>query len=460
MDMMVIRSVSLFSLLCLGGGAFAQSAMDFSALEFFPQPLGARATDADPRAAERAPAPPGRPSPSRPAGSLQSEPSAELRESIVRRRDSALAIEARNGPRARALADELVSLADLYREAGDHPLAIGTLERALDVVHINEGLYSLDQVPIIERIIQSRIAIGDYDEAAVLDESVLELVFRNPRDSRVVSILTTIADREMQAVNRFLEHGSEPPLNISVRTLIGPEWDRPPALTPRQIALGSLRRARRHYHQAIIAAQQTSGRDVAELFAIEDKMIQTLYVEVTEPDLQPAGTRSGSVPPFVFASGEAVFEAHVANSVNLRRTAVAVARALLKLGDWQLLFSKNGTALETYQIAHDLLVGEGVAADVIAEMLTPSVPVALPMTDPTPSAAEASAHRGYVDVSFVLSRYGSVRHVEAVGASANTPGKIRKLAKQHVSMRRFRPRFAHGVPARADRVAVRYYYDY
>jgi tetratricopeptide (TPR) repeat protein len=452
-----MRSVSLLSLLCLCSGASARNAAEFSALEFFPpQPVTAVQTvgtgvrsvavhDDGPDA-----------TPAREPGAASEEPL----DAIEQRLEAIRIVEARDGARSKELAEELLSLAALYREAGDHLLAIGTLERALDVVRINDGLHSLEQVPVIERLIENRVALGDYSGAAALDQSVLELVSRDPGDARVASILVAVADRQMEAVERFVEHGHRPQVGITSGSSIGPAWDPRPALTGRRAALASLRGARGLYNAAIVIARRT-GYDVAELFAIEDKLIRSLYAEVTHPDLYSSRIKSvGELP--VYAPGEAILRAHIVNSASHRRTALAVARALLKLGDWQLLFSKNGTALETYQTAHDLLVREKVSPETIGELLTPAVPVALPLIEPSPDRGgdDALAHRGYVDVSFVVSRYGRAKSVEALAASSDTPEEVVERARQHVWRSRFRPRFADGVPARDDRVAVRYYYDY
>jgi len=469
---MIPRSVGLFSLLCLSSGIQAQDAEEFSSLEFFPSPVMATdATYASPLAV----------STDERQASDEPEPSpAELLAAIRQTIESISVIEARNGARAPAMGGELATLAALYRQSGDHPLAIAALERALGVVRVNHGLFSFEQVPLIEGVIESRIALGEYDEAAKLDTTVLELVGRNRGDSRIAATLTALADREMDTVERFIEHGAAPQFNFNMDPLAGPDLraveallagrqpvlmdeslGEEPVLTGRRAAVAALRSARRHYNQAIAATQIKSGADIEALFEVEQKVIQTLYLEVTSRELRPSGPGFLRADASAFRPGESVFRAHITNSRSHRRTAVDVADALLKLGDWQLMFSRNATALNTYQTAHDLLIREGVAMTTIDELLTPTVPVMLPSLDPLADAAAVpSSYRGFVDLSFVVTRYGRVKGDRVIGASSGTPSKVVKLAKQHASQARVRPRFAAGTPTRGDRVAVRYYYDY
>ena len=56
------------------------------------------------------------------------------------------------------------------------------------------------------------------------------------------------------------------------------------------------------------------------------------------------------------------------NTVNFRRTPLAIAKALVELGDWYLVFSANGAALEKYQTAHDMLVQQGEPGETIDDL--------------------------------------------------------------------------------------------
>ena len=68
-------------------------------------------------------------------------------------------IEARDGPYSPALLEELTRLIVLYRENEINALALVAIERALQVVRANSGLYSLEQVPLLWQRIESEEAL-------------------------------------------------------------------------------------------------------------------------------------------------------------------------------------------------------------------------------------------------------------------------------------------------------------
>jgi hypothetical protein len=69
--------------------------------------------------------------------------------------------QSRNGPHAERLIVPLTELALLFQESGDHVLAAAATERLLQLVRVNYGLHSLEQAPVIERLIANEVAIGN-----------------------------------------------------------------------------------------------------------------------------------------------------------------------------------------------------------------------------------------------------------------------------------------------------------
>jgi hypothetical protein len=61
--------------------------------------------------------------------------------------------EARNGPFSGALVELLASLGLAYQEYDEHVLAASVLDRALSLKRVNDGLFGLEQVPLVERLI-------------------------------------------------------------------------------------------------------------------------------------------------------------------------------------------------------------------------------------------------------------------------------------------------------------------
>jgi tetratricopeptide (TPR) repeat protein len=455
---MKANRVLLLSLGCLCPAAYGQDRSAGASVELFPESAASDGSSTVSSPSAQMPPVPTSPSPARHGTDTRTGRSSdEVLAEVGRRLESIGGEVAANGPRSTSLIKGFDALAALYEEIGEHVLAIDALDHALDVTRINKGLYSLDQAPLLERMIAGSDAVKDYAQAASFEAQLLELVARNPDDPRVASILGSLADRRMDSFHRLLEEGTPPQLTISIGSGIGPPLGEPPPPTGRYAALASLWKARRLYIQALTAAVENGGSRIADLFELEEKVLATYTLEVSKPELEPA--LRASRKQAVCETGEEAFETHAVNASKFESPA-AEAAALLRLGDWRLLCSNNGRARQTYREAHELLLDEDVPESTVARLLSPDVPKALPASSaPREPADTAERHSGYVDVSFVIGRYGNSRKVEILDKSASTSKEIEKRVKSYIAQHRFRPRFVDGQLARADRVRMRYYYD-
>jgi hypothetical protein len=115
-----------------------------------------------------------------------------------------------SGERAPELVDALIEVSDQYQNEGQHFLADAAIERALEITRINYGLYSLEQIPLIQRSIDNESArdnpVGVWDR----EQQLIELADRNPDDPRIVPILTEMAGKRVDILERYLE-GEYPP---------------------------------------------------------------------------------------------------------------------------------------------------------------------------------------------------------------------------------------------------------
>ena len=120
-------------------------------------------------------------------------------------------IQARDGQYSPALLDELTRLIVLYRENEDNALALVAIERALQVVRANSGLYSLEQVPLLWQRIESEEALGNDAEVWDLEQELLTLARRHPDDPQAVPVLRKMADRQMEVIERMVDTNETPP---------------------------------------------------------------------------------------------------------------------------------------------------------------------------------------------------------------------------------------------------------
>ncbi len=77
-------------------------------------------------------------------------------------------LQASRGPYSPVLIEPLAELGQAYQRTERHRYAIVTFKRALHLTRVNGGLYSKDQLSLMEQLITSQLALG---QVAVADAS-------------------------------------------------------------------------------------------------------------------------------------------------------------------------------------------------------------------------------------------------------------------------------------------------
>jgi hypothetical protein len=232
----------------------------------------------------------------------------------------------------------------------------------------------------------------------------------------------------------------------------------------RDMALSAFRRARRLYSDALQQMLESGDYNSGEFLALEQKLIDSYWFELEHTELYPprsAAPLLASPRLLVYGTGTSSLEARVVHLISRGSSTVAIANALIALGDWHLLFSENRLALELYQDANDLLARGDVPAETRAGIVFPETPAILAQLTYDDSAEfdPARIYSGYIDVAIETGRFGQVKDAEIVGRSDRTSADVEKRARTHVFQTRFRPRFVDGELLRSDRFTLRYYYD-
>ena len=148
--------------------------------------------------------------------------------------------ESVNGPQSLALVDRYEDMAALHEEIGNHLLAAAALEQARAIVRMREGLHSLDQAEIVEQEIEGLEGAGAFTDSDELQDDLLDLAARNSSDPRVLSILSAVAERQMDAVQTYLDEHVWPRARESVPAREGSGWKPNTPRTGRQRALTRL----------------------------------------------------------------------------------------------------------------------------------------------------------------------------------------------------------------------------
>lgn len=428
-------------------------------------------------------------------------------------------IQSRDGPYSPALLDELKGLILMYRENEENALALVAIDRALQVVRANSGLYSLEQVPLLWQRIESEEAIGNDAEVWDLEQELLTLARRHPDDLEAASVLRDMADRQMDVLGRVVDLHETPPQVI--HGCYYKEWPNSDAGnchsgTRTTVVQGMLADANRNHADAIAILLRNEAYSSDELRALEMELVRgaelvrdeynykgnrgitgtrtknevpvplvpwTTAAELVEP------WRSRMEPVMALADWELPYDSagtpeedflqeieprdgrfrapYYRGRQSLRRLYVyevaasspplGQAGAIVQMADWDLLFSRNGLATEGYALALRMLEEAGVDDAAIAQFFAPELPVVLPSFEPSPLGRdETRSATGHIDVKFAITKYGRAREIE-VRDAANVTDPDQADLVDLLKGSRFRPRLTAGEFADASPVVVRYY---
>jgi hypothetical protein len=416
-------------------------------------------------------------------------------------------ILSRDGPYSRNLLGPLSRLGLLYQEGEDYALALVTLERAQHIVRVNNGLHSMDQVPLVRQLIRIEEARGNHEGAWDRQQALLKLLRRHPDDLRTVPVLREIADRQMDVLASVIA-GERPP-----EVILGCFYKQWPtqadgsceAGSRSTVVQGMLAEAQRTYLDAIAVMLRQGLYESEELRALEVEVLRGVDLMrsryhrgptarpvamapgyIGASSIEPWRSRMAAVvqlaewelpypsEPLLQADGDGpVFTKHVhimdpyhRGRQSLRRlyaygaasseSSLRQAEAVAQMADWDLLYSRNGRAIDSYEVAHEMLERAGASDASIEQIFAPATPVVLPAFQPNPlERDETRAATGYIDVAFELTKYGRSRAVEILDAANASHAAIQDLMAL-IRSNRYRPRLTDGVFADAP-VRIRYY---
>lgn len=415
-------------------------------------------------------------------------------------------ILAEKGALSVELVEPLTGLARHYRESEDHLAALVALERAMQVLRVNRGLHTLEQVPILRLKLGVEEARGNDPAVWGLEQDLLTLARRQPDDVRAAAVFAMIADRQMRTLDRYI--AGEKPAELHYGCFYK-QWPNSAegscnAGSRKIVVQGMLAEAQRNYSAAIGALLRNGIYD-DELKDLEMKvlrgvdLVRTLYfgdasvqpvpmvpgyvgasrIEPWRSRMAPVAALASWEPPGIPGANDDELDGPVGPREHarmmspyhrgwqsLRRLYMYSAAsssptfeqvdALVQIADWDLLYSHNGQAIDGYESARELLERAAVPNEEVERLFAPPTPVVLPAFRPNPLAPQKRAAVGHIDVAFQITKYGRGRAIEIVDADNATERDVHELVRI-IKQNRFRPRVAEGGVAAAAPVAVRYY---
>ena len=310
------------------------------------------------------------------------------------------------------LARPLVILGDALAGVGDREGALGAYDRAIHITRVNRGLHHPSQVDIVYREAHVLAASGRGAQANRRHEYAYDILLRSYGGGNPMLLpgIFSLADWYLVNYNIFSARGLyEHALSVADETLAANDPDRLRAL-----------------------------RGVAATYRSE--RFPPYQKERKSSSSQPVGYRYGTMPAINnFGKGErALIEVVNVTMASEEATDEAVARAVLELGDWYLIFGKQDRATTLYRHVWELLQPD---SEQLAEIFDSPTPLYLPLPgDPeTDGVAAGRPRSGVVELSFRVDESGGVSSIATLHSEPQDLMDVK--VRRAVRRARYRPAF-------------------
>jgi hypothetical protein len=347
--------------------------------------------------------------------------------------------ESEEGIYGSGLSQELLNLSDLYQKQGDHNRAIDTLKRSLHLTRINEGLYSRNQIPIVEKLIFNLKANKQWDRVNDQYYNLYQIYHRHYSDNDV-----ELLDVELTLANWHLQSSL---LDLFPKPLNG------------LIASHSL------FTQADKLISERYGENDIRLIQTLNGLMITQYLlsinvgklempKVLNGDFQMS-TETNYVTKVLrnsFVSGRNLIEREI-NVLEFQavKNYRDITKSKLKLADWYLLNNKKQSALRSYQTAYDYALSNDSNNDftqiLFGQPVTlPDLPYLNNIARTDISAENLPEDVKYIEVKMDVTRYGAARNIKVIRAKPEQGIAKRYKVLTYLRNVTLRPQFVNGVP--------------
>ncbi|MFM1897620.1 MAG: hypothetical protein RLZZ385_2694 [Pseudomonadota bacterium] len=358
-----------------------------------------------------------------------------------------------------SLAEELTAMGGLYQAQGTHVEAIGTLSRAMQINRINHGLDSLQQVPVVEKLIDSYLAQGEWGKADQY-QSYLYYVQRKAfgnDDPRMIPVLNSLARWNLQLFQ--VGYGEALGLRLSnAYTLFKA------ASQIVNVHFGSDDERYVSYLKEMASSAYLVSRNqglMEEASRPEYRSVQAMYAERMR-QIDPIHAQG-------YREGEEALRQIVEHYERRQGNARQHAQALAELGDWYLIFERRRAAADQYRLAYELLSEQAQGQQLIDELFGHVVPLPafsgsveeMAFNPVVPETEGRELRSGYADVAVEVNDYGLVSNVDVLSAEiTEEDARVHTLLRRKVRSSVFRPKLENGEMVRSVDNRFRYHYRY
>ncbi len=366
-------------------------------------------------------------------------------------------LEYEGGAWSQDVAQELETLGGLLLQQGEYEQAVTVFDRAVHINRVNHGLFSPQQVPLVQRVVEGHVALGQWKEADEQQQYAFYVQTKayGANDPRMIPVFEDMARWNLTSFYRGVDE--DPTLRLlqtfllyraaadTVANHFGPR-------DPRYLSL---------------LKKTADASDMMTRFALPGTGVST----PTNSNIRMVSEFAGrSTRPQGGGGGEVALARIVDFYADERRpdtqeSRIMLARARAELADWYLQRDRRQAALRLYEEAWQSLVesdGPELAQEVFGEIVfLPSfTSFAAEKKEALGLDVDSGARIGYVDVAFDVSRYGRMTDFEIL---AQEPPELRRIELQIIGGMRdrmARPKMAEGrtVDSPGERFRIHFWY--
>jgi len=420
------------------------------------------------------------------------------------------------------LREQYSALGLLQQRAGDHEGAILSLESAMHIDRVNEGLFTVTQIPLVESIITSHSALGNFSAVDDFHEYLYYIQLKTwpEGDPRLLAAKENWADWNVES---YLKQGMTRSGGVGMNFSTGAtgntdyvaiqdqrtgSWNYVPrnqlpnvlnpgfanssmnnlyansmpyAVSPEMMVDPRLRKAQDLYEEISEARGEDGGTNAA--FRAEHKLANISWAVKRQFDELESTTDVGSLnfnsvmQPRTTAS--VVTRGYTSSRDDLEAIATRLeenpessrleaAQAWIYVGDWHIGFNRTSRAEDAYARAWMLLQEAGIDAAGVAAVFSPAPIIPVPAFAIHPysrtlyglSPEEPLEYRGHIDVTLGVDRNGRVRGPRIDAATEGTGQQLRSALLDFLRETSVRPAVIDGKLTAQQDLKIRYYYSY
>tara|TARA_R100001377_G_scaffold50549_1_gene29433 strand:+ start:885 stop:2360 length:1476 start_codon:yes stop_codon:yes gene_type:complete len=322
-------------------------------------------------------------------------------------------LEIEGGAWSVQIAQELAELGELLQAQGKFAESIDVFDRAVHINRVNSGLFSPNQVPLVRKVVDAHVALGQWSEADDRQQYAFYVQTRaySISDPRMIDVFDNLARWNIAAFYRGIDEDPNPRLvqtymlyraaSESVSRHFGTQ-------DPRYLPL---------LHK-VAGAADLMGRFSLEGESIGSHMNPNLRIstQFVGNSLRPQGRGDSGIEAL-----EAIIAYYEDPKLpNTEENLLARSRAIAELGDWYLLRDRRQAATRTYEDAYEQLAQAENSADLLSQVFGEIVflPAFSAFDEQRKEAngvgPDTGARMGYVDLAFDVNQYGRLSNFEVL----------------------------------------------